>query len=439
MSRAPGPLVQVMAVQDRRSRGTRRPWVVRWKVAGMERSKSFSHRAAAEGFRSKLHVAAQNNETFSTSSGLPNSWDVTDETLATWTLQWIRLNWPTWQPKTRRSEVEAVSRLLRIAVTSKAPAPPATVGAEIRCWLIAGATDEGATCPVWLSKHSLRLAELTKAVCLGLDGALTTKLDGHPQKANTANRYRRTARAMLAAAVDVELLPSQPWPAGKKGRKRNAEKLSRRIDTSRLPGPDTVRMMLAAMPNHQSASHTYHVLSALVYFGGLRPSEAMVIDVSDITLPPTDDSWGEARVWRADKNAGAAYASLGEEPNDTKTGDERTVPLVPELVAILRPFIGDRTSGPLTLTRLGNVPSASNWGRAWRRVRTKEWCIYDLRHACASLWLASGVPAAEVAEILGHSVDVLLNTYADCLEGGLELAKERILAALQTPPLVNSK
>ncbi len=33
---------------------------------------------------------------------------------------------------------------------------------------------------------------------------------------------------------------------------------------------------------------------------------------------------------------------------------------------------------------------------------------YDLRHAAMSTWLNGGVPAAQVAEWAGHSVEVLL-------------------------------
>jgi integrase len=33
---------------------------------------------------------------------------------------------------------------------------------------------------------------------------------------------------------------------------------------------------------------------------------------------------------------------------------------------------------------------------------------YDLRHAAVSLWLNAGVPATQIAERAGHSVEVLL-------------------------------
>lgn len=55
---------------------------------------------------------------------------------------------------------------------------------------------------------------------------------------------------------------------------------------------------------------------------------------------------------------------------------------------------------------------------------------YDLRHACVSTWLNAGVPATQVAEWAGRSVDVLLKIYAKCIVGQDEAAKRRISDAL---------
>lgn len=41
---------------------------------------------------------------------------------------------------------------------------------------------------------------------------------------------------------------------------------------------------------------------------------------------------------------------------------------------------------------------------------------YDLRHTCASLMIAAGRPIAEVADHLGHGVDVCTRTYAHTIE-----------------------
>ncbi|ACY96486.1 hypothetical protein Tcur_0897 [Thermomonospora curvata DSM 43183] len=57
---------------------------------------------------------------------------------------------------------------------------------------------------------------------------------------------------------------------------------------------------------------------------------------------------------------------------------------------------------------------------------------YDLRHACATLLLNSGVPPKEAARRLGHSVDVLWKVYAGCMDGDEERINrliERALAA----------
>ena len=59
--------------------------------------------------------------------------------------------------------------------------------------------------------------------------------------------------------------------------------------------------------------------------------------------------------------------------------------------------------------------------------------VYDLRHACVSTWLNGGVPPAQVAELAGHSVAVLLKVYAKCIDGQDQIAKRRIEDALRDP------
>ncbi len=78
------------------------------------------------------------------------------------------------------------------------------------------------------------------------------------------------------------------------------------------------------------------------------------------------------------------------------------------------------------------------WAEARTRALTPEQVAsplvgrpYDLRHAAVSLWLNAGVPAPEVAERAGHSVQVLLRVYAKCLDEGESVANKRITAALQ--------
>lgn len=85
----------------------------------------------------------------------------------------------------------------------------------------------------------------------------------------------------------------------------------------------------------------------------------------------------------------------------------------------------------------GAVVSSSTYYRVWRDAR--EFALtpaqvasplagrpYDLRHAAVSLWLNGGVPATEVAERAGHSVEVLLKIYAKCIDGQREVINSKI-------------
>jgi integrase len=55
---------------------------------------------------------------------------------------------------------------------------------------------------------------------------------------------------------------------------------------------------------------------------------------------------------------------------------------------------------------------------------------YDLRHAAVSTWLNGGVAPTQVAGWAGHSVGVLLQVYAKCLDGQEAVALDRVERAL---------
>jgi len=55
---------------------------------------------------------------------------------------------------------------------------------------------------------------------------------------------------------------------------------------------------------------------------------------------------------------------------------------------------------------------------------------YDLRHGGVTLALNAGVPAPEVANRAGHSVEVLWRVYAGCIDGHEQLWNQRIEEAL---------
>ena len=100
-----------------------------------------------------------------------------------------------------------------------------------------------------------------------------------------------------------------------------------------------------------------------------------------------------------------------------------------------------RAGVPVSPPYVNPVPMNTVY-RAWQRARaaalTPEQNAsalarrpYDLRHACLSTWLNAGVPPARVARWAGHTVEVLLRVYANCVDGDDEVALRRIEAALR--------
>ncbi|WP_244188274.1 hypothetical protein [Streptomyces regalis] len=59
--------------------------------------------------------------------------------------------------------------------------------------------------------------------------------------------------------------------------------------------------------------------------------------------------------------------------------------------------------------------------------------VYDLRHTCLTTWLNNGIPPAQAAEWAGHSVPVLLATYARCITGQLAELQQRIEGPQRLP------
>jgi hypothetical protein len=121
------------------------------------------------------------------------------------------------------------------------------------------------------------------------------------------------------------------------------------------------------------------------------------------------------------------------------------VPTHPELTRLLREHVAKFGTAPdgrlFGGVRGGDLPTIT-YRRAWIKARQTALTAaehasplarrpYDLRHACLSTWLNGGVYPTQVAEVAGHSVDVLLRIYAKCVVGQDELAKRQISEALR--------
>jgi len=446
-----GPKVSVFQIRDRRSdRGTANPFAVPWRVAGRDRSRAFPTRLAAEQFRSLLITARMQGEPFDADTGLPVAWNRPETpTLFDWARRWVALEWGSWAPRTRRSALEALGYFLPAALRPDAPALRPAERAALRRYLTLVLAPAPAGRPVdpfepyvapvverfdrYLAAHVPRLDELDRLRLAEVENALSRRLDGRP-RGSSYTRYVKVARQCLGRAVELGVIPVDPWPPRPRGhasRKATVHGAADAVDVARLPSLEDFLTIADAMVSHQPASRAYRTMSEVMFYAGLRPSEVVDLAAGDCDLP--ERGWGEIRVLQA--NVGL------DEPGAPKTR-ARTVPIPEALVTSLRRWVEANAVGDgfLFRTRSGRRPTESNWGRCLhngcRRAGHAPIRPYDLRHACATLWLNAGVAKGEAARRLGHSVETLERFYVGIVRGDDDVANARIEAflAAATPP-----
>ena len=425
------------------------PYAVRWRLNGRGYWRSFATKRGAngaDGFHALLKVAAMNEREWDSTSGLPSSMSrLSEMTVAQFCRSYIRDEWRRLSPSTRKSYVEALTSLTLNCVRKEASTPRAEWRAILSTWMMPRAVDCGSRKSVqwvwsdeqlprglqsWLNKNSPLLADLNKETLYETDRRMRVSLDGVTLYApNTQNRLVTVAKTALSTAVKRGLLETVPWPRREGG--ATAKSDQREIDEfldDEVPSAGLLMTILDAIPSHQPASYLYRALSAVCGFAGLRPGEAVVLEVEDLLLP--DIGWGSIRVTRAWSGVdGGKWHSEHEAIAGPKTRrSKRTVPIPPLLVAILIDWI-ERSSietGPLFLTRGGLRPTQSNWSRALARAcNNADWPTplspYDLRRTHAS-HLAQTIPIAEAASRLGHSVEVLTKHYVKRVAGQVALS-----------------
>jgi integrase len=420
----------IFGIQRRaRSERTKRPWIVRWAVEGRQHSRAFGTRVEADRYRSYLVQTSLRGERFDVRTGEPESWqpDPADLHCHQWVRRWLAEQWDEWQPRTRRSALDALTRFVPLLVTVGSPPPPSGLRSYLAVTLPPSGVPVDPEIEAWLETSQLRLSELTREILAEVDRRLGLGDWGQPLAPSTAGRFRKVSKACIRRAVALQVLDVDPWPPAVRGRaQRRAVRVRRSVDVRDLPDPKTMARALDAMVNHQPSSRMYRVMTAVAYYGGLRPSEVIMLRPSALALP--ERGWGRIEVREADISF--------DESGEPKMGP-RSVPIPPVLVGMLREWLVSRpvSAGELIFrTRKGTRPTNSNWLRTWHRaladVGHAPLRIYDCRHAAATTWLRAGVPLGEVARRLGHSVETLVSTYVGAIEGDEAVANGRIEAAL---------
>jgi integrase len=117
--------------------------------------------------------------------------------------------------------------------------------------------------------------------------------------------------------------------------------------------------------------------------------------------------------------------------NKTKNHERRSVPVVPDVVALLRKHAKVRQLDS-DLLFPGNEGRPVDIDRAWyaalRAAKIKDFRFHDLRHTAASYLAMSGATTPELAAVLGHKTLAMVKRYAHLSDQHTGAVIERMTA-----------
>lgn len=452
----------------------RNTYWVRWQVAGRRFKEPFARDALADSFRADLVSAARKGEAFYVVTGLPVTMKRTTELLSWYRLAcaFVDMQWPKVAATTRRTHAEALTPATVAMLSSTRGMPDAKLVRKALCrWGFNTNRRDDPDCPPEI-RGALRWVEANTRPVMSLADptilrpvleAVMAKLDGSPLAPSVANRRRKILNTVLEYATrELKVLHTNPMPEVKAtGTARRVT--VREVDRRAVANPVQARTLLEAV-RAQRMGKRMVAYFGVQYYAGLRPEEAVALNKTHLSLPPAEwdgtrgqwlflnegDGWGELHVETAEPFAGKEWTDSGENRDrrqlkQREIGEIRPVPCCPELTVLFldhlrlfgtapdgRLFVGERNHAELPKRTIINA-----WDQARREVFTDDVYAgplartpYDLRHACVSTWLNGGISPTDVAAWAGHSVEILLRTYAKCLDGAKAVLRARIQAAL---------
>ncbi|MFI6995844.1 tyrosine-type recombinase/integrase [Nonomuraea wenchangensis] len=461
--------VRVYAIETRKNAaGKVTSYRVAWQTTTKTWKRSFKLAAQADTFRCALLTAARSGEGFSTLTGEPVSWARTDRPEMSWydfACKFTDMKWKNAAAKYRQDIARALTAATPAMYTTTRGKPDdRALRSAMHRWGFntkqrQQAPEETADALRWLADNTKPISALIDDAGLVRDllESATSLLDGTRAAPSTVRKHRMLLSNALDYAVELKLLPANPLKTLKWKPPANAYEVDRRSVVNHTQA----KALLAAVAAQKPSGERLAAFFALMYYAALRPEEAVNLRRDNLTLPPlcenaekgemeeSANDWGELHLVKAAPYAGRDWTDSGKAREERAlkhraVGHSRTVPIPPPLVRILRAHLAKFDQGPQGRlfygVKVSELPFIT-YRRAWKAARKtalteKEFASalaarpYDLRHACVSMWLNAGVPAPQVAEWAGHSVDVLLRIYAKCIVGQDEAARARIADAL---------
>lgn len=424
----------------KRNDGRKRAHIVIWRVDGGERhDRGYSTKRAADVFVRQLRTwEATRGTVWDTATGLPVE-EATGITVAAYARKQVLAKWDAWLPNSREGVVKGLVWPVTMLVRTTS-APPAGLRDFVRLrWLHPGELLESDAVYVkWLDRYSLAVSVITKDLADNVLTAQSKRLDGQPAAASTTHQRQNAFKALLADAVEDDLLEKVPV-----SRKRTVQKLSKakvgktKLDPRVLFSEEDFAKVAANIDSDLIAGAL-----AVSFYAGCRPEEVLAICAEEVELPSTDDSVGWLTLRGASySHISKRYRSKDEEAGplkDRAEGDVRKAPISPALGGYLGPLLAERSDGLLFSTDGIEPLPMRTIQKEWQAARESVFAPgdpkfksrwYDLRHSCASRWCGEHITPPRVAQWLGHSLTVLYSTYAHALEETLDTDVRKLLDA----------
>src|SRR5215475_4885866 len=160
--------------------------------------------------------------------------------------------------------------------------------------------------------------------------ALSRRIDGSPAAATTMYRKRAVFYNALGYAVERKLLPANPIDQVQWSAPEVAETVDRRVVAS----PAQAKQLLAAVRSQGDRGAHRYAYFAVLYYAGLRPSEAVALRSHNCVLPQSgrlDLTTSEPRAGQSWTNKAGARDERGLKHRPTD--EMRRVPIPPVLVS----------------------------------------------------------------------------------------------------------
>jgi integrase len=279
---------------------------------------------------------------------------------------------------------------------------------------------------------------------------ITQTKTGSNAAAATATRKRMILHNAMEYACETGILSENPLAHIRWTRQRATAEVDRGI----VINSDQAHRFLAAVEADGERGRQLKAFFACMYYAALRPEEATELRRSSITLPAEAEQWGEMRLTDARPRSGSNWTNTGEIREQAPLkhradGEERSVPIHPELVEILQAHLAQfgpaDPDGRLFVGAHAGPVTDRTYLRVFHRARSNAFTEaeaasslmkvpYALRHAAVSTWLRTTGDAALVARWAGHSVPVLLRVYAKTVDGTEQESLSRIWIATRRHP-----